>query len=155
MAHPEYNTTNSRNYVSENLHIEEIRLKTFHNWPIDFIDCKELAMTGMFYTGQADKTKCYFCEVEIYSWQHFDNPVSEHLRLSMTCPLLRRRTTNNITINSIEMNRLLPKLGADTCGLNDSIHRYQMRNCKINYSFYNSSLILLTIFIFIEIYKIF
>lgn len=105
-------------YTPEHLNCEEERLKTFKNWSIDFINYKKLASTGMFYTGQADRTKCFFCEIEIHSWKVCDDPVEEHLRWSLTCPLLRRRMTNNIPTNSEELNRMLPEIGADICGLN-------------------------------------
>lgn len=98
-------------------HREDVRLKTFENWPIDFLNHNELAMMGMFYTGEADKTKCYFCEVEIYRWEYNDEPISEHLRWSPNCALLRRRTTNNVPINYEELDRLLPEASQDICGI--------------------------------------
>lgn len=149
------------------LNYEDERLKTFENWPSEFINRKEMAATGMFYTGQADKSKCYFCGVEIHSWQPSDNPVTEHLRWSVTCPLLRRRPTNNIPNNLIELNRLLPVIGDDTCGLNEIKPQYQRRNLKhksnvktqdqgrgLKYTsiFFSWLVIILTYVIFTEIY---
>lgn len=104
--------------LDDRFHREDERLKTFKFWPLKFIDCKEMAMIGFFYTGDADKTKCYFCEVEIHSWQRGDTPLSEHIRWSKNCPLIRRCTTNNVAINSNELNRLLPQLNFDICGPN-------------------------------------
>lgn len=107
--------------MSEIFHREDERLKTFDSWPCEWLDKKELAMTGMFYMGESDKTKCYFCEVEIGCWEREDQPVPEHLRWSPNCPLLRRRTTNNVPINCEVLERLLPPPSYDICGLNEHI----------------------------------
>ncbi|XP_055840777.1 death-associated inhibitor of apoptosis 1 [Episyrphus balteatus] len=100
---------------------EAERLKTFEEWPLDFIDKHVLAQTGMFYTRESDKVKCYFCEVEIGRWEESDHPVSEHIKWSANCPLLRRRTTNNIPLNVDALERVLPPASYDVCGSNDSI----------------------------------
>ncbi|XP_002020978.2 death-associated inhibitor of apoptosis 1 [Drosophila persimilis] len=99
---------------------EEARLKTFANWPLAWLDKHQLARTGMFYTNDNDKVKCYFCEVEIGRWDLDDQPVPEHLRWSPNCPLLRRRTTNNVPLNSEALDRILPPISYDICGANDS-----------------------------------
>ncbi|XP_055909111.1 death-associated inhibitor of apoptosis 1 [Eupeodes corollae] len=97
------------------------RLKTFEEWPLEYIDKNVLAQTGMFYTRESDKVKCYFCEVEIGRWEESDHPVSEHIKWSANCPLLRRRTTNNIPLNADALERILPPASYDVCGSNDSI----------------------------------
>lgn len=107
--------------MNDIFHREDERLKTFDSWPLDWLDKKQLAMSGMFYMGESDKTKCYFCEVEIGRWEREDQPVPEHLRWSPNCPLLRRRTTNNVPINCEALERLLPPPSYDICGLNEHI----------------------------------
>lgn len=101
--------------------LEVERLKTFEEWPLEYIDKNILAQTGMFYTRVSDKVKCYFCEVEIGSWEESDDPVREHIKWSANCPLLRRRTTNNIPIDEIVLERILPPASYDVCGNNDAI----------------------------------
>uniref|UniRef100_A0A1L8EIW0 Putative death-associated inhibitor of apoptosis 1 n=2 Tax=Haematobia irritans TaxID=7368 RepID=A0A1L8EIW0_HAEIR len=108
-----------RYVMDDRFHREDERLKTFENWPLEFLDRNELARSGMFYMGESDKTKCYFCEVEIGRWEPNDVPVPEHLRFSPNCPLLRRRTTNNVPINAELLERLLPAPSYDICGAND------------------------------------
>uniref|UniRef100_A0A1I8P7I0 RING-type domain-containing protein n=1 Tax=Stomoxys calcitrans TaxID=35570 RepID=A0A1I8P7I0_STOCA len=105
--------------MDDRFHREDERLKTFENWPLDFVDRNELACSGMFFMGESDKTKCYFCEVEIGRWEREDQPVPEHYRWSPNCPLLRRRTTNNVPINAEQLERLLPPPSYDICGAND------------------------------------
>nr|ASC55649.1 thread [Delia radicum] len=107
--------------MNDIFHREDERLKTFESWPLEWLDKKQLAMSGMFYMGDGDKTKCYFCEVEIGRWEREDQPVPEHLRWSPNCPLLRRRTTNNVPINCEALERLLPPPSYDICGLNEPI----------------------------------
>uniref|UniRef100_A0A1A9VKX9 RING-type domain-containing protein n=1 Tax=Glossina austeni TaxID=7395 RepID=A0A1A9VKX9_GLOAU len=109
-------------YIMDDVfHREDERLKTFDNWPLDWLNKNELAMTGMFYMGEEDKCKCYFCEVEIGRWEREDQPMSEHLRWSPNCPLLRRRTTNNVPISPEALDSVLPAPSYDICGLNDTI----------------------------------
>ncbi|XP_023169809.1 death-associated inhibitor of apoptosis 1 [Drosophila hydei] len=108
------------NRMSDKYHREDERLKTFETWPLPWLDKNVLAQTGMFYTNEEDKCKCYFCEVEIGRWVHEDHPVNEHLRWSPNCPLLRRRTTNNLPINADALDRNLPQASFDVCGSNDT-----------------------------------
>lgn len=108
------------NRMNDKYHREDERLRTFDTWRVVFLDKKDLALTGMFFTNQEDKVKCYFCEVEIGRWERDDHPVNEHLRWSPNCPLLRRRTTNNVPINPDALERILPPISYDICGSNDT-----------------------------------
>lgn len=96
------------------------RLKTFERWPLMWLDKKILAMTGMFYTGIDDRTKCYFCDIVIGKWEYEDDPVQEHLRWSPNCPLLGRRLTNNVPCNVEVLDKTLPIIGESTCGYSSS-----------------------------------
>ena len=41
---------------------ESVRLTTFDDWPAsDIVQPSDLARAGLFYTGQADRTRCAFC----------------------------------------------------------------------------------------------
>lgn len=108
------------NRMNDKYHREFERLRTFDTWKVEFLNKNDLAMTGMFFTLQEDKVKCYFCEVEIGRWERDDHPVNEHLRWSPNCPLLRRRTTNNVPINPDALERILPPVSFDICGSNDT-----------------------------------
>ncbi|XP_004519914.1 death-associated inhibitor of apoptosis 1 isoform X2 [Ceratitis capitata] len=102
--------------MDERYHREDERLKSFENWPLQWLNKKELAQTGLVYTGEDDKVKCYFCAVEIGRWERDDQPINEHLRFSPNCPLLRRRTTNNVPLSSDTLSRVLPPISYDVCG---------------------------------------
>jgi len=113
--------------IMNDLNREEARLKTFTNWPLEWLDKRQLAQTGMFYTHVDDKVKCYFCGVEIGRWEQEDLPVPEHQRWSPNCPLLRRRTTNNVPLNGEALDRILPPISYDICGANDSTTGVELR----------------------------
>lgn len=105
----DYNRNLTPQYTwSSDFRLETERLKTFENWPLDWLDRNSLAATGMFYTGVQDHTKCYFCEVIIGKWDHGDDPVQEHLKWSPNCPLLQRRLTDNMPVNEKNLDLLLP-----------------------------------------------
>lgn len=103
--------------MPDNLNREEIRLQTFNNWPHSFISPQKLARTGFYFIGpNNDNVKCFFCKVEIGCWEQDDDEVTEHMRWSQNCPLLRRRDTNNVPIDDGELDRLLPPPTYDVCG---------------------------------------
>lgn len=102
--------------VSVSYHTEVARLDSFRNWTIPFISKAELARYGFYYVGPNDMVKCYFCRVEIGLWEPNDNVLSEHLRWSPYCPLLRKRQTNNVPIDASFLD-LLPEPSYDTCGI--------------------------------------
>ena len=40
---------------------ESMRLRSFLNWPLDFIRPQDLAKSGFIYTGRRDCVRCVFC----------------------------------------------------------------------------------------------
>lgn len=102
--------------VSVSYHTEVARLDSFRNWTVSFISKAELARYGFYYVGPNDMVKCYFCRVEIGLWEPNDNVLSEHLRWSPYCPLLRKRQTNNVPIDASFLDQL-PEPSYDTCGI--------------------------------------
>lgn len=101
---------------SVSYHVEVSRLESFLNWSIPFISKIELARFGFYYVGPGDMVKCFFCRVEIGLWEPNDNVLSEHLRWSPYCPLLRKRQTNNVPIDASFLDQL-PEPSYDTCGI--------------------------------------
>lgn len=103
---------------SEDMYREDLRLKSFEGrWPHTFIEARILAKTGFYFIGPSDQVKCYFCKVEIGRWEVEDDVVTEHVRWSPNCPLLKRRNTANEPIQPTdELDELLPPLSYDVCG---------------------------------------
>lgn len=95
---------------------EVTRLESFDKWNVPFISKIELARFGFYYVGPNDMVKCYFCRVEIGLWEPNDNVLSEHLRWSPYCPLLRKRPTENVPIDRSFLDQL-PEPSYDTCGI--------------------------------------
>lgn len=91
------------------LNEEEKRLETFNeDWPHAFILPHILAKVGFYYTGPSDQVKCYFCNINVNSWEMGDNEINEHSRWSPNCPLLNGQNTSNIPKEPIsELNELI------------------------------------------------
>ncbi len=90
------------------LNIEANRLRTFEEWNIPFIDKHRLALLGFYYYGPNDLVKCYFCGVEVGMWEEGDDVLTDHMRWSPSCNLIRRNQTNNVPINEALLNQTLP-----------------------------------------------
>lgn len=101
---------------------EEIRLESFRYWDVNYICKEKLSLTGFYFIGPNDMCKCYFCKVEIGLWEAGDNVLTEHLRWSPNCPLLRRRLTDNEPINQGQLEEILPPASYDVCGAARSIN---------------------------------
>lgn len=103
---------------------EEDRLKTFDNWSCDFVDKNVLARTGMYYTNENDVVRCQFCKILIGSWEEDDDPITEHIRWSTNCPLIRRKETSNIAIDEKLLEETLALVSYDVCGGGYEIRPY-------------------------------
>lgn len=79
-----------QNQMSDNgdYRLEAVRLASYRNWPLSFMDPAELAAAGLYFTGDGDKVKCFECQVEICQWVEADNPMADHQRWSGRCRLL-------------------------------------------------------------------
>lgn len=58
---------------------ETARLRSFKDWPRSMRQKpEELAEAGFFYTGQGDKTKCFYCDGGLKDWEEDDVPWEQH-----------------------------------------------------------------------------
>ena len=66
------------------------RFVTFSTWPqeIKSQTPRDMAKAGLFYTGDDDKTICFYCAGNIYRWEPQDDPWTEHARFYPTCQYL-------------------------------------------------------------------
>lgn len=101
-----------------NLLREEDRLATFINneWVNSFVSAVELAQLGFYFLRKPDYVKCIFCYVSIGEFEAGDTPLSEHQKWSPNCPLLKRRRTDNVPIDTSLLNQILPPPSYDVCG---------------------------------------
>ena len=79
---------------------EEISCKTFHNWPVQFLDKNYLAAAGFYYTNFKDVVCCAFCKVELKEWKPEDNAFEEHKRWSPSSAFINGLFVGNIPVRS-------------------------------------------------------
>lgn len=69
---------------------EQSRLASFSDWPRSMGQKPEdLAEAGFFYTGQGDKTKCFYCGGGLKDWENDDVPWEQHARWFDRCPYVQ------------------------------------------------------------------
>lgn len=65
---------------------EASRIKSFDEWPRSIRQKPDkLAEAGFFYTGQGDKTKCFYCDGGLKDWEEDDVPWEQHARWFERC----------------------------------------------------------------------
>ncbi|KAK7605494.1 hypothetical protein V9T40_007352 [Parthenolecanium corni] len=106
-----------------NLFRESDRLRTFENWPVPFIDKKDLANAGFYYTNRGDSVKCPFCNIKVGCWCINDDPLTEHETHSPNCTFIVRRKSaaqnhEDIDLECLPADEAGPYnfSGEDTCG---------------------------------------
>lgn len=62
------------------------RKESYKDWPLQMKQKPEvLAESGLFYTKEGDKVKCYDCGLGLKDWAEDDNPWIEHVKYSKNC----------------------------------------------------------------------
>lgn len=70
------------------------RLQSFSAWPRDHVKRPdELFPAGFYYTGIADKVRCYSCGGELNRWNAYDIPWVEHAKFHPECEFLKVKKT--------------------------------------------------------------
>ncbi|XP_052238449.1 uncharacterized protein LOC127849738 [Dreissena polymorpha] len=67
---------------------EEVRRKSFDNWPRTLPDAREFVPRGFFYTGIGDLVRCFCCGIGLKDFSDGDNPLMEHVKHSRNCAFL-------------------------------------------------------------------
>ena len=84
------------------------RLGSFKNWPIPYIDVRELAKDGFYYTGYSDIVECRFCRLRLYRFEADDDVKEEHHLHAPYCPFLRTPyETDNIELKIKDYEKLV------------------------------------------------
>lgn len=95
---------------------ENERIRTFSiDWPhsSDYISIKNMALSGLYFTGIDDSVKCVFCSANIHQWMTNDDPVADHYRCNINCQFLwNPKLSSNISGKSSEkeLRKLLDRL---------------------------------------------
>ncbi|KAM8821248.1 baculoviral IAP repeat-containing protein 2 [Eudromia elegans] len=78
---------------------EDVRLRTFHSWPLTFLSPTDLAKAGFYYLGTADKVACFTCGGQLSNWEPKDNALSEHQRHFPSCPFVENLSREQLSFN--------------------------------------------------------
>ena len=96
--------------MTRNLCFEKERLDTFVEWPIAFINPKELAACGFYYLRESDHVACIFCRVIVGSWEIGDTPQTEHKKHSPDCEFITGKPSYNVNLSqSLILDNLVRK----------------------------------------------
>ncbi|XP_060070474.1 uncharacterized protein LOC132550425 [Ylistrum balloti] len=68
---------------------EATRRETFNSWNGRH-DIDSLIEAGLFYTGDQDIVRCFYCDIGLAEWNRDDDPWQEHARHSHECHFLLR-----------------------------------------------------------------
>lgn len=101
--------------VSKNLKRESERLKTFKNWTVQFLDPKDFARNGLYFTGESDIVRCVFCGVEMGCWESGDDIQADHKKWSESCSFIHGRDCGNIPLSE-DTEEIDEGPSYDTCG---------------------------------------
>ncbi len=63
------------------------RMDTFDAWPlkVDLQSPSNMALSGFFYIGSADRARCFYCGLTLRDWDINDDPFAVHLQWSPKC----------------------------------------------------------------------
>ena len=76
---------------------EAARVQTFqdrsHAWPAHRIAVtpKQMSQAGLYYLGEKDRVKRWYCNGGLQNWARFDNPWFEHAKWFLTCEYLLQK----------------------------------------------------------------
>ncbi|XP_025097688.1 baculoviral IAP repeat-containing protein 7-like [Pomacea canaliculata] len=89
-----HSTHENRMYMSKpsrpQMAAEPDRLATFETWPAQMRQRPEtLAAAGLYYSGDGDKVRCFYCDGLLYNWEPEDDPWTEHAKWFPSCQYVR------------------------------------------------------------------
>jgi hypothetical protein len=76
--------------------LEELRLKSYDDWPVTFMDPKQMAEAGLYYTCNDDMARCPFCKVVMGGWEPGDDPLDRHKRLRPSCSFVVKHADEGV-----------------------------------------------------------
>ncbi|KAM9376447.1 E3 ubiquitin-protein ligase XIAP [Pholidichthys leucotaenia] len=76
----------------------KMRLNSFRGSTLQ-VPAERLARAGFYYTGHADRVRCFSCETDVENWCTEDTPVERHKEVSPTCKFLNCAHRNIFKLN--------------------------------------------------------
>jgi baculoviral IAP repeat-containing protein 7/8 len=77
---------------------EKFRVESFKNWPDAYMDVRELARNGFYFTSVDDIVECYFCKIQLGRWEADDDIATQHQKWAPYCPFVRKVETVNVKL---------------------------------------------------------
>jgi len=96
---------------------EAVRLASFQNWNVPFIQPSDLAKAGFYSLNNLDSCKCVFCENCVGDWVEGDDPMTEHRNLFPMCPFVLGFQVGNIPLGEESQGEVPASPGHDEAGV--------------------------------------
>jgi hypothetical protein len=61
---------------------EELGLLSYKDWPVTFLDPKQVVSAGLYFTQYTYLVCCPFCNIVLGGWKPGDDPFERHTRLN-------------------------------------------------------------------------
>ena len=90
-----------RRPINPHMRSKEARLQTFLDnsvsWPVHRIRAtpQQIADAGMFYLGERDRVKCWYCNGGLQNWEQDDQPWEEHAKWFPRCEFVLQQKGAN------------------------------------------------------------
>ncbi|CAJ1058240.1 E3 ubiquitin-protein ligase XIAP [Xyrichtys novacula] len=81
------------------------RLDSFRDFPLaKQVSAERLARAGFYFTGHADRVRCFSCNKTVEKWGAGDTPVERHKEVSPTCKFLSCIHRPNLSLIGYDTN---------------------------------------------------
>ena len=82
-----------RNAINPHMQELQTRVDTFLTWERSIIQAQpeELGEAGLFYIGEGDRVKCWYCNGGLQHWEYDDDPWFEHAKWYPLCEYLLQK----------------------------------------------------------------
>ncbi|XP_063417965.1 baculoviral IAP repeat-containing protein 2-like isoform X1 [Mytilus trossulus] len=93
-----------------------VRISSYQGWP-SYLDQtpREMAVSGFFFAGYHDYTRCFFCGGGLRNWELGDDPWVEHARWFPQCSFLKQNK-GDVFVNDIQRRKQQLSLLAEVSG---------------------------------------
>ena len=79
-------------------HTEQGRLDSFSDWKLASPTPNQLAAVGFYYTGDADRVRCFECKIEIRNWDASKCAFEQHKKWMPRCSFIKGNPTGNLSV---------------------------------------------------------
>ncbi|XP_076084105.1 baculoviral IAP repeat-containing protein 7-like isoform X1 [Mytilus galloprovincialis] len=83
----------------------QVRISSYQGWP-SYLDQtpREMAVSGFFFAGYHDYTRCFFCGGGLRNWELGDDPWVEHARWFPQCSFLKQNK-GDVFVNDMQRRK--------------------------------------------------